>query len=165
MESITRPGMPHYDALREYAKRMPEINPEEVLLMLEVRDAANKIQKEIFDVLEAEHQLSAGKLHVLILLHQHYEGLEPSVLADYAGVSRATISVMAKRMKRDGLVEVSFKQADGRSKVLSLTDAGMKFIESVLPQHYLRISSLMKRLNTEEQKTLISLLKKLGRYE
>ena len=158
--------LPSREELERHAKVIPEINPSEVIAMLRVMQTASEIQHAIIDVLQREHQLSEGKLCVMILLHQAAQGetpqVAPSELAKRAGVTRATISVMLRRMRRDGLVELVSDAADGRAKRVCLTAAGRRFMDEVLPPHYLRITKLMGRLSEAEQEELIRLLTKLA---
>lgn len=152
---------PAREVLERHAETVPEINPAAVLAMLRILEASSEIQHAILDVLEREYHLSEGKLCVMIFLHQQPEGLAPSQLAKQAGVTRATISVMLHRMERDGLTCSFSDDTDGRAKKVCLTEKGRSFIESVLPEHYLRITKLMSRLSEVEQETLIVLLKKI----
>jgi DNA-binding MarR family transcriptional regulator len=151
------------EILEKQAKIIPEISPSSVIAMLRILEAASEIQHAIFDVLERDHQLSEGKLYVMIILHQAIDGMAPSQLAECAGVTRATISAMLYRMTRDGLT-YSFSDAnenDGRSKKICLTEKGRSFMDEVLPGHHLRITKLMGRLSEKKQEKLIGLLKKI----
>ena len=108
--------IPTIDELKEHAKKIPEINPSSVIAMLIVKQVANDIQHEIFDILQEKYQLSEGKLHVMIILHQQKDLITPSLLAQKAGVTKATISIMLKRMQRDGLINLVSSNEDGRVK-------------------------------------------------
>ena len=142
---------------------IPEINPAAVLAMLRILQSSAAIREQIFAVLEQKYQLSEGKLSVMMVLYEHSEGVAPSVLAENAGVSRATISVMLHRMLRDKLIRLNSDREDGRGKLVHLTAAGRKFLSGILPEHFLRISQTMGRLNQDEQEQLIVLLQKLVR--
>lgn len=158
---IQRDVIPSMEDLENHAKVIPEINPPAVILMLEVMQASTQIQHAIFDVLEEKYQISEGKLRVMIILHQQSEGIAPSVLAQKANVTRATISVMLKRMQRDGFVLLTTSATDARSKLVCLTKKGRELVNEILPQHYLRITKLMHNLSVEEQHQLIKLLQKI----
>lgn len=153
--------VPTREELQKHAEQVPEINPPEVLAMLRVLQAADEIRSSIENVLEEKYQLSEGKLRVMIVLHQNPLGTAPSLLAQRTGVTRATISGMLRRMKRDGLVDVILDEADGRGKKIMLTKKGRDFMGAVLPDHYSRISDLMGKLTTGEQEELIRLMKKI----
>ena len=157
--------IPTREELEKHAKTVPEINAPEVIAMLRVLKASAEIRHAIIDVLEKNYHLSEGKLCVMIVLHQHPEGAAPSMLACKAGVSRATISAMLRRMSRDGLAMAVSDDDDGRGKKVILTAEGRRFMDEILPGHYLRITELMGKLTEDEQNELISLLKKIGTEE
>lgn len=152
---------PTQEELERYEKKMPEIDPAAVIAMLQIKQAAEEIRMDINQILEDRYQLSEGKLRVLVVLHQNPAGMAPSALAARTGVTRATISVMVRRMVRDGLVASDEDAADKRAKTITLTKKGRDFMEEVLPGNYLRISRLMGRLSAAEQQELIRLLQKL----
>jgi DNA-binding MarR family transcriptional regulator len=147
--------------LEAIQKNIPEINPASVVAMLRILQTDTAIHDQIFKVLEQQHQLSEGKLSVMMVLYEHPEGVAPSILADNAGVSRATISVMLQRMMRDNLISTTADNSDARGKVICLSPEGRKFMDGILPNHFLRISKVMGRLNQDEQEQLILLLQKL----
>lgn len=153
--------IPTTASLRRMAEKIPQLDVSSVEVLLFFRQTAEFVQKQIFDPLEAQYNLSEGKLVVLILLFQSQEPLAPSALAAKAGVTRATISVMLRRMVRDNLVELAGSAADGRSKMVSLTSQGRSFVAEVLPQHYLRTSAMLQDFSLEEKATLLKLLRKL----
>jgi DNA-binding MarR family transcriptional regulator len=147
--------------LEDMQSKIPGLNPASVVAMLHVLQTDGAIHAQIYDILEQKYQLSEGKLSVMMVLHEHPEGVAPSVLAENAGVSRATISVMLRRMMRDGLVVTSSDSDDARGKVVHLSPKGRQFLDAILPDHFKRISEVMSRLTQGEQEQLILLLQKL----
>lgn len=154
--------MPSRGELERYSQLVPEIHPNEVLAMLTILQTAGIIQSRIMDVIQREYRLSEGKLCVLIQLHQSPEGCAPSTLAERAGITRASVSVMLRNLQQEELVTLGAETEDRRTKCVRLTKKGNAFMEKVLPEHYLRITKLMGRLTTEEQESLIRLLEKLA---
>lgn len=154
--------VPTISELEQYAQKMPEINPPAIIAMLTIKQAASEIQHDILDILQKKHQLSEGKLRVMIILHQQKNSISPSFLAQKTGVTKATISIMLKRMQRDGLVSLISSNEDGRAKKIRLSTKGRKMMDDILPDHYLRISKLMGKLTADEQQQLIYLLQKIA---
>lgn len=157
----SRREFPTREALRQFAKMVPEINVSSVELLLQFMQTSIEVQHHIFDVLEKRYKLSDGKLTVMIILYQSPKGVSPSKLAEKAGVTRATISAMLHRMIRDGLAHSFSDSSDGRGKVVALTEKGSSFMDEILPEHFLRTARLMNNLNQEEQDQLVQLLKKI----
>lgn len=156
--------LPTREELVSHSRLVPEIEPSAVLAMLSILNSSAEIRAAVTEVLERDYKLSEGKLCVLIVMHQHPEGVAPSELARHAGVTRATISVMLQRLVRDGLAAAVADQEDGRGKLVRLTTQGLAFMQEILPRHYLRISKLMGRLSEAEQDELIRLLKKVASH-
>lgn len=155
--------LPTQEDLERHAKKIPEIDPSAVIAMLEIMRVSERIQHSVFDVLETEHQLSEGKLCVMIILYQRYgKPIVLSELARLADVTKATISVMLRRMQRDGLVKITVNSTDARSREVVLSQKGLDFLSDILPGHYLRISRLMGHLSVEERQELIRLTAKLA---
>ena len=154
--------MPSRAELERHAKTVPEIHPNEVLAMLTILQTAGTIQSRIMDVLQRDYRLSEGKLCVMIQLHQSPESCAPSTLAERAGITRASVSVMLRNLETEGFVTLVSDDEDRRAKCVHLTKKGRAFLDEVLPEHYLRITKLMGRLTAEEQKTLTGLLEKLA---
>ena len=103
---MKRENLPTWQELEAHKKAIPEIHPAAVIAMLEIKQAAEEIQASILSVLQQDYHLSEGKFCTLIVLHQHPEGIAPSVLAEKVGVARATISTMLQRLERSGEVRV-----------------------------------------------------------
>lgn len=158
---VNKREFPTREALRKFAKQIPEINVSAVELLLQFLQTSFEIQHYIFDILERNYKLSEGKLGVMIILYQSSDGISPSKLAEKACVTRATISAMLQRMSRDGLACSFSALKDGRGKVVALTEKGRVFMDQILPQHFLRTARLMNNLTEEEQNTLVYLLKKI----
>lgn len=154
--------MPSRAELERHARIVPEIHPNEVLAMLTILQTAGTIQSRIMDILQRNYHLSEGKLCVLIQLYQTPDGCAPSTLAERAGITRASVSVMIRNLQTEGLVSLVSDDKDRRAKCVRLTKKGRAFLDKVLPEHYLRITKLMGRLTAEEQKALTGLLEKLA---
>lgn len=155
-------SIPTKEMLQDFATLFPEINVAAVEVLILFMRTADTVQHKIFDVLKEKHELSEGKLVVMIILYQTDTPLAPSALAAKVGVTRATISAMLRRMVRDNLVSLVDDAVDKRSKLIQLTDKGKALMDAVLPGHFLRTAQLIKDFTEEEQILLVKLLKKLG---
>lgn len=154
--------LPTLQELESYSKKMPVINPSAVAAMLTLKQVALEFQHEVMDMLQKEYHVSGGKLWVMIILHQNGASMSPSDLAQKASVTKATISNMIKRMLRDGLIEVSSNNEDGRAKKVRLSQKGISVLEGLMPDHCARIGKLMNKLSADEQRQLLYLLQKLS---
>ena len=152
---------PTREALRQFAEQVSGIDVSAAEVMLQILQTAYEIHQYIYDVLEQKYKISEGKLVVMIVLYQSTEGIAPSTLAEKAGVTRATISAMLRRMIRDRLACSLLDSTDGRRKLVALTEHGRKFLQDILPEHFRREARLMNPLSEEERGLLVQLLKKI----
>lgn len=144
------------------SEQIPEVDATALETMLIFFQKSNDMHHAIYDRLE-ENGLSKGKFAVLINIYGEGEnGIYPSELAERVGVSRATITGLLARLKRDGLITRREDQEDGRMSNVSLTAKGQEVMNENLPQHFLRVAKLMKNLSELERTLLITLLGKIS---
>lgn len=87
--------------------------------------------------------------------------LEAKKAAELTGMSRAAVSNLTKTLVADGLLSRTPGEHDGRSVLLSLTDAGHREMVDVFREHNEREHGWASVLSAEEQRILIMLLDKL----
>jgi MarR family 2-MHQ and catechol resistance regulon transcriptional repressor len=75
------------------------------------------------------------------------------------------MTTVVDNLERRGLVKRERKERDRRVVTLTLTEAGRKVIEKVLPQHIQAIVEEMSVLTPDEQETLSRLCRKVGKQE
>lgn len=158
---LHKKAYPTRETLRRMSEQAPEINVSAVEVLLQILQTAHEIHLQVYDILERQHKLSEGKLMVMMILYQSPEGAAPSTLAERAGVTRATISAMLRRMIRDGLARSLTDSTDGRRKLVALTEQGCLFLKEILPDHFMREAQLMNNVSEDERHILVRLLKKI----
>lgn len=87
--------------------------------------------------------------------------LEPRKAAELTGMSRAAVSNLTKTLIAEGLLDRSPCEHDGRSVVLSLTEAGHEEMIDVFRAQNEREYAWTQALTEAEQRILIMLLDKL----
>jgi DNA-binding MarR family transcriptional regulator len=98
--------------------------------------------------------LTANQISIL----DHLDGEEPVSLFDLAlhmGVTPSTMSLTVSRLELLGYLDKSKNPEDGRGTQIRLTSAGEKIKKKKSVLDPMRIRSLLKRLNKDEQKTAI----------
>ncbi|MFD1675361.1 MarR family winged helix-turn-helix transcriptional regulator [Alicyclobacillus fodiniaquatilis] len=83
-------------------------------------------------------------------------------LAKKFGVSPSTVSQMADRLEKAGLVYRVSSDEDARVKVVRLTDSGRSLIESVHSASTKRLTDGLNCLSPDEQRHLIASLERLS---
>lgn len=110
----------------------------------------------------APHGLSEGRFVVLFLLEGSPEGLAPNVLAQEAGVTRATITGLLDGLERDALISREADENDRRAMRVRLTRQGRQLARKVFAEHGRWIGGLLGGLSLAERKQLGTLLTKVA---
>ena len=89
------------------------------------------------------------------------EGITPTSMSHTSSVKKNTISSILRGMESQGLIERNIDQADRRLFRIRLTEKGRQLVKETNPQKVDLLNDLVSRLEPEERKQLIQLLKKL----
>lgn len=146
--------LPDAAELRELAGRYPELDPEGATAFL----AFLRTACEIFHASEehfARNGMSCGRFTVLALLNRKPgQTLTPSQIADACGVTRATITGLLDNLEDEGFIRRERSTADKRTLQVRLTEAGQRFLDRMLPDHFRRMRRLMGALGPRDRKEL-----------
>jgi MarR family transcriptional regulator, 2-MHQ and catechol-resistance regulon repressor len=123
--------------------------------------AAAAINGRLFPVLQAEFGVTSSQLGVLEAL-SHLGPMAHCALAAKLLVSASNLTTVVDNLERDGLVRRDRDPADRRVSITSLTPAGEARLASFFPQHVERLVAAMSALDTDEQRELGRLCRKLG---
>lgn len=129
--------LPTREILETYGRRYPAMDVpciEKALTML--RSASSLLRK--LESYFAGHGLSQTRFLLLIVIDREPDtsALTASELGQRLDVSKPVISNTLKSLVSDGLVQSAPHQGDNRSKLFSLTPAGKKRLDAVLPGYY-----------------------------
>jgi DNA-binding MarR family transcriptional regulator len=89
------------------------------------------------------------------------EGVLPSELSQWLGVSRNTVSALLNGLEEQGLIERHLHPDDRRRIQIRLTDEGHQLVKHRAPQMGAFTHNLFDALTPEERDTLSTLLEKL----
>jgi DNA-binding MarR family transcriptional regulator len=164
MPQLLLKEIPRYECLHEISKLYPELNPvacEAFLHLIRTSDEMMRVHSEFF----SRHNISKGRFIVLMFLCDESIGTPhpktPAELADMSTCTRATMTGLIDSLEKDGFVSREPDTDDRRMMRVTLTERGSKFVQSILPEHFRRITYLMSGLSEPEQKTLVNLLGKI----
>jgi len=105
--------------------------------------------------------LSPGQFGLLCKI-KYNPGISQTALARAEGIERSTLGEIIDRFEGRDLVERRRHATDRRTYALHLTDKGNTFFKQVTPEVLAAEDELGQRLNKNELKTLIDMLKKLS---
>ena len=140
-------------------RRLPDIDG--IRLCLQTLSLATAIDRDCAARL-APHGLSEGRFVLLFLLDAAADGLAPNLLAEQAGVTRATVTGLLDGLQREGLAERHADAADRRALQVRLTRKGRQLARRVFEQHGRWISGLFGNLSAPERGQLAALLGKVA---
>lgn len=148
-----------YLALLHEAERrgIPDVGA--IRLCFETLSLATAIDRDCAQLL-APHGLSEGRFVLLFLLNCADDGLAPNVLAEQAGVSRATVTGLLDGLERERLVMRQADVLDRRALRIQLTEKGAQLAQMVMEQHSRWIASLFGNFSAAERQQLVFLLNK-----
>lgn len=151
--------LPTTEVLAKFAQRYPEADVSAISTFLYLLRVATDLSISLDECLR-RHNLLQGRWWVLILLmREDTLTSTPSVLADKAGVSRATMTGLIDGLERDGLVARIYEPDDRRSVAIRLTAGGQSKLDGVMPDYYRRLSDCMAGLDEGARVQMQNILK------
>jgi len=153
----------------EIAEAMTSIAASEDLSRMDLFHHLKIVARLLGHLTDEFHQhdgLSSARMRLLIRLaiaakQGPVEGVSPSHLSRFAGVSRNTISSLLNGMEEHQLIERHVHPTDRRQFLVRITPAGEALVHDRAPQFVAFVSELFSPLSAEEQYTLMELLDKL----
>ena len=140
-------------------RNLPDI--EGIQLCFNTLSLASNIDRDCASQL-AIHDLSEGRFVLLFLLDAAEVGVAPKILAEQAGITRATVTGLLDGLERDGLVERHANIEDRRALTIQLTSKGKLIAKKVFDQHSRWIANLFGNLSLQERNQLSTLLEKVS---
>jgi MarR family transcriptional repressor of emrRAB len=150
-----------YTALIQEAQRRNLPDVDGIGLCFKTLSLAAAIDRDCARLL-APHGLSEGRFVLLFLLDATTDGLAPNVLAERAGVSRATVTGLLDGLEREALIERAADDNDRRALRIHLTRRGRQTAKKVFDQHGRWIAGLFGNLDSKERHQLTALLDKVA---
>lgn len=153
--------LPTPEILEKFAKRYPDADVSAVVTFLQLLRTGTDLSMALDGCLQ-KHDLLQGRWWVLILLmREEDKTAAPSILAEKAGVSRATMTGLLDGLEREGLVERVFDTADRRRVTIHLTETGQAKLDQVMPDYYQRVRRLLAPLSENERSQFVMLLNRI----
>jgi MarR family 2-MHQ and catechol resistance regulon transcriptional repressor len=109
-----------------------------------------------------KHGLNVTEFGTLEVLY-HKGTLSVQEIIDKVLIANSSMSYVLTKLIDKGLITKEYNETDRRSFNVSITDKGKAFMDEIYPQHVKTIRSVLNRLNEEEELSLQTLLKKVGK--
>lgn len=165
MQRLVLKELPRYECLVEASKQFPDLHPAACEAFMQMMRAGEDVMR-VMNTHFAHHNITHGRFLVMMLLMDKGgdcpKPSTPAELADFASVSRATITGLLDTLERDGFVRREPDPADRRQMSVYLTLKGQGFMHDILPGHFRLITQIMGNLSDDERQTLSHLLTKVS---
>ena len=116
---------------------------------------------EISSEVLRDFDLTPVSFSVLMMLHGAREhALNPSLVCEVTGESRANMTRISDDLLSRGLIERVHSDDDRRRLVLTITTAGVRLVQKVLPRLNDRSGALFADFSAAETRTMVGLLKR-----
>lgn len=129
-------------------------------LINRVVSAATVLVKESHRVFRP-HGITEAQFNVLNVLGQAPDGVSQRELSDELVVDRSNVTGLLDRMEKSGWVRRDDHPADRRIYVVTLTVAGRKLWQKVLPIYLAAVGEVTAGLNPAEMRRMGEYLRKL----
>ena len=148
-------------AIKQWNQERPDLDVSSMALIGRFKRISQCLGQEMAKTF-SEHGLNPANFDVLATLRRSGSpyALSPNDLISSTMVTSGTMTNRIDQLIKAGLVERVKNPNDGRSVVVSLTEAGFKVIDSALVDHAATQSKLTSGLSSDEQKRLNTLLRK-----
>jgi DNA-binding MarR family transcriptional regulator len=148
--------------LASWAAARPDLDMSPVAVVNRLLRVRAFIDRELDRVFDA-YDLTAPSFAVLVTLTRigGEGGVSQKRLADELGLTAGTVSVRIDRLVEQGLVRRDADPDSKRSVQVSLTAAGRRLFERVVPVHLANEDRLLAALDADEREQLAALLRKL----
>ena len=146
----------------QWARERPGLDVGAILVVGRLHRAADLLDQRLRPVF-AEAGLGNGDFDVLAALRRAgapYR-LTPTELAGTTMVTSGAVTKRVDRLVKQGLVERTVSETDGRGRVIALTEKGRQVQERLYPQHLANQENLIGVLDADERRQLGALLSKL----
>lgn len=165
MQRLVLKELPRYECLVEASKQFPDLHPAACEAFMHMMRAGEDVMR-VMNHHIAAHNITQGRFLVMMLLMDKGgdcpKPSTPAELADFASVSRATITGLLDTLERDGFVKREPDPADRRQMSVHMTPKGEAFMHDILPGHFRLVTQVMGNLSDHERQTLSRLLTKVS---
>jgi len=157
-------GMDAVDVIvSQWAEERPDVDASPMHVVGRIHRLAAELDQFLAPIFSA-HGLGDGEFDVLATLRRAgapYE-LSPGDLGASMMVTSGAVTKRIDRLERAALVTRRVSERDARARLIRLTVAGRRLVDTAIEEHVANESRLLGGLNHTERDTLAALLRKLG---
>lgn len=152
----------HVARLRaQWARERPDLDTSPLDVVGRLHRVGEALHAELRPVF-AEAGLSDGEFDVLAALRRAGApyALTPGEIGRSTMITSGAVTKRIDRLERAGLVSRTVSADDARSRVVSLTEEGVRLVDAVLPRHLANEERLLAPFTAAERAQLAALLER-----
>ncbi|WP_395029810.1 MarR family winged helix-turn-helix transcriptional regulator [Alcaligenes aquatilis] len=153
-----------YQALLSHAQQHQDVNIQGMSLCFQLLSLSARIDRDCAALL-APYGLSEARFVLLFLLKEAPGGMPSHILAERAGVTRATVTTLVDGLLKAGWGQRFAAEADRRSVMVKLSPQGEELAKTLVGTHAQWIGNLFGHLSEAECAQLSTLLNKAAAGE
>lgn len=140
---------------------MPEVPPQEALLMRLIRVASQGITATVDPMLRPTG-LTESSFHTLVVvMGSGAQGATPTALCEQVGQNRANMTRILDLLASEKLVKVDADGRDARRKRIAITAAGRKLVRTYAARMAPIVAATFRDLGAQDKRTFERLLRTL----
>lgn len=149
--------------LEQWRREAPELDRSPMGVVGRISRLAQLLQAELEPIFAA-HGVNGGEFDVLATLRRAGRPyrLTPTGLSKALMVTSGGMTKRLTALEGRGLIRREPDPNDGRSRAVSLTRAGKRLVEAILPEHVANEQRLLSELSSKERAELAGLLETLA---
>lgn len=121
----------------------------------------SNLEEKIYSKWCAKVGISHSLLKILDLLYEHQEGVEVSFISDKLVIYKQTLTGLLKQLKESEYITWDKDVNDKRKKMVTLTEKGIKYTESIMSTLYEKEDRAFNVLTEEEKIAFNNIYRKL----
>ncbi len=145
--------------LSQWQRERPDVDVTPAAVIGRLHRLGDRLRVDIIEVYR-RHGLTEGEFDVLAALRRQGAPFElaPGELAQHTMVTTGAISKRLDRLEEAGLVVRRGNAADGRGRIVQMTEAGQRVFDQAFTEHMRNESRLIAPLDDQERAELERLL-------
>ena len=141
---------PSFDA------EFPDASRRATEVFLNIGMLTGAVRSAVETIVSEEGLPSMAAFNVLSVIAGDPEPLQPSTVAERMMVTRATVTGLLDSLEARGLLRRAPHERDGRSRTVSLTSAGRRVVDRLVPRMHAFERELMEVLSDRELERLLA---------
>ncbi|WP_368645088.1 MarR family winged helix-turn-helix transcriptional regulator [Alkalibacterium putridalgicola] len=109
---------------------------------------------------KSDSSIRASEMGVLIFIQKQNASVTPSMVSDFFKIAKPSVTSMVNVLVDKGYLEKRKSEADKRSYILEVTEAGQKLLDTTFDDYIKTVETLKNEMGADDFCTFIGLMEK-----